>query len=499
MGSPVQQLDSLVHRVESILGQLMVTPAAKLESQQLEFKSWCKDERELSHEIADAAVCLASTDGGLLIVGVDDKLIGPRAMNRCPHPGLSVDWVKAKIRELTRPAVRCRVRKVSDLLPNFAGSLSGDLFVVELPKSTYVSGHRNTKGVSLKRYDKSCKPEYFEGQDDFSASSVEHLDFNALDEGSMAEGAKTRSVGGSLGTRVEHRPIDHLFEAGLIGSSVDQRQGSPEGAVTIAALLIFGKDRVIRSEFPLAETALIDETSIARPTSSSSWLNIVAAVPYFTARITELLKPEDQDIPREVLRELLVNAYVHRCYRTQAPIQIKVRPGEVEIVNPGGLLGGLTTDTLLYSPPTYRNFLLADAARQFGYCERIGSGIDRVYYFSLLAGFDFPVLQAGSNSFSALLRTNRDRAFARFVSDYAGGLNISLNEVIILRGLRGRSLLMAELCKLTQRTPEHIGPDLLSLQKRLIVDREGERYRLSKQASDIIAQYDESGQVKLFR
>jgi predicted HTH transcriptional regulator len=50
----------------------MVMPAASVEPQQLEFKSWCKDDRELSREIADAAVCLASTDGGLLILGVDD-------------------------------------------------------------------------------------------------------------------------------------------------------------------------------------------------------------------------------------------------------------------------------------------------------------------------------------------------------------------------------------------------------------------------------------------
>jgi ATP-dependent DNA helicase RecG len=149
----------------------------------------------------------------------------------------------------------------------------------------------------------------------------------------------------------------------------------------------------------------------------------------------------------------------------------------VEIVNPGGLLGGLTADTLLYSPPTYRNFLLADAARQFGYCERIGSGIDKVYYFSLLAGFDFPILQVESNSFSAVVRTNRDRAFARFINDYGGGLNITLNELIILRGLRGRrSMDEEELSKLTQRTPDHIGPVLSGLEKRSIVDREVERY-----------------------
>ena len=57
-----------------------------------------QDDRDLSHEIADAAVCLASTDGGLLVLGVDDKLTGNRAMSRCSHGAVSVDWVRAKIR-----------------------------------------------------------------------------------------------------------------------------------------------------------------------------------------------------------------------------------------------------------------------------------------------------------------------------------------------------------------------------------------------------------------
>jgi len=387
---------------------------------------------------------------------------------------------------------------VSDLLPVLRGEPQGDLIVVDLPKTTHVSGHRNSKGVNLKRYDKSCKPEYFEDQDDFSRSPVEHLDVTVLDEPSMREGAKNREVETSLGQRLGHRPADHLFEVGLIGAPV-QPAKSPAQSVTVAAVLMFGKEAIIRSEFPSAETVLIEETSVTRPTSSSSWPNIVPGLPYFIARMTQLLKTPDSDIPQDILRELLVNAYVHRCYRTHAPIQIKIRPGEVEIVNPGGLLGGLTSDTLLYSPPTYRNFLLADAARQFGYCERIGSGIDKVYYLSLMAGFDFPILQVGSNSFSALVRTNRDRAFESFIRNYAGGLGIKLNDLIVLRALRGRqSRSIGELCHLAQRTPDHLSPVLSGLEKRLIIERDEERYRLSKQASETIAQYDDSGQMKLF-
>lgn len=322
-GFAVQHIDPRARRVESILDQLRVTSAAELESQQLEFKSWCKDERELSHEIADAAVCLASTDGGLLIVGVDDKAIGQRSCARCPHSAVSVDWVRAKVRELTKPAVRCHVHKVSDLLPGLRTEPQGDLIVVDLPRTTRISGHRNSKGANVKRYDKSCKPEYFEDQDDFSRSGVEHLDLSALDEASMREGAKNREIEASLGHRLGHRPADHLFEAGLIGAPV-QHTGSPAKSVTVAAVLMFGKEGIIKSEFPSAETVLVEETSVTRPTSSSSWGNIVTGLPYFVTRITQLFKTPDQDIPQDILRELLVNAYVHRYYRTHAPIQIKI-------------------------------------------------------------------------------------------------------------------------------------------------------------------------------
>jgi hypothetical protein len=204
----------------------MVTPAAELESQQLEFKSWCKDDRELSHEIADVSICLASTDGGLLIVGVDDKAVGPRAFARCPHRAVSIEWVRAKVRELTKPPVRCHVHKVSDLLPVLRGEPQGDLIVVDLPKTTHVSGHRNSKGVSLKRYDTSCKPEYFEDQDDFSRSPVEHLDVSVLDEPSMREGAKNREVETSLGQRLG---IGRRITCSKLGSSGLQfsRQSHP--------------------------------------------------------------------------------------------------------------------------------------------------------------------------------------------------------------------------------------------------------------------------------
>ena len=97
------------------------------------------------------------------------------------------------------------------------------------------------------------------------------------------------------------------------------------------------------------------------------------------------------------------------------------------------------------------------------------------------------------------MRTNRDRAFESFIKNYAGGLSIKLNELIVLRGLRGKpSRNIDELCRLAQRTPEHISALLSGLDTRHIIEGDERGYRLSRQTLDTIAQYDESGQLKLF-
>ena len=77
--------------VVQILARLKERPAGELETQTLEFKGWCRDEKELAREISEAVVCLANGDGGLVFVGVDDKKLGDAAIVRCPYPFVTTD------------------------------------------------------------------------------------------------------------------------------------------------------------------------------------------------------------------------------------------------------------------------------------------------------------------------------------------------------------------------------------------------------------------------
>jgi len=487
--------------LSKILERLNDCPARDLESQSLEFKGWCKSEKDLSHEIGEAAVCLANTVGGLIIVGVDDKNTGAAAISPCPHPSLTVDLVKKWIWDLTKPPVECNVVRLSDLLPTTQGLPMGDLFIVEVQKTSHASGHRTTRGVSLIRIDKECRPEYFTEKDDYSALCLERSTLGDLSEVSLRAAISHRENRYPDVKRLGYTGLDHLRGSELV-RFVDEGQSTAREAtiLSIAALLFLGREERIKANLPSAETVFVIQDSPVSPLTSSNWYNLEEAIRRYLPLINQELAERRGEISENVIRELLLNAYLHRCYRTPGPVQILLGAHELEIRNPGGLLGTLTPETLLYEPPQYRNFLLVDAARQFGYCEKAGSGIDKVYYQLIVDGLDFPIFESGSNSFKVIIKTRRDAAFAKFMKDFAGGLNLHLTDLMTIRALRSRTTVgLAELAKLAQRSEAYMRDVLTDLERRKIVNKRADgRYALADEILNQLARYDESGQLKLF-
>ena len=80
------------------------------------------------------------------------------------------------------------------------------------------------------------------------------------------------------------------------------------------------------------------------------------------------------------LRELLLNAVVHRDYTSPTDIQIKIYDNSITFFNPGKLYGGLTVEDLKtdsYQSRT-RNKLIAEAFYLTRDIEKYGSGYLRV-------------------------------------------------------------------------------------------------------------------------
>ena len=85
------------------------------------------------------------------------------------------------------------------------------------------------------------------------------------------------------------------------------------------------------------------------------------------------------EIPPEALRELIVNAFVHRSYFDhEAPVFVAVYDTRVEIVSPGGLPRGLAKEEALAGRSRIRNHALAAAFNYMHYVEGWGSGFKRV-------------------------------------------------------------------------------------------------------------------------
>ena len=80
--------------------------------------------------------------------------------------------------------------------------------------------------------------------------------------------------------------------------------------------------------------------------------------------------------PYWALRELIMNALMHRNYESNAPVYIYEFANRIEIVNPGGLFGEATPQNFP-NASDYRNVVLAEAMKIMGYVNRFNYGIKR--------------------------------------------------------------------------------------------------------------------------
>ncbi len=102
---------------------------------------------------------------------------------------------------------------------------------------------------------------------------------------------------------------------------------------------------------------------------------------YLKAVITyeDIHRVETLPIPREALREALLNACINKDYANRAPIQIRVTDSSLEIINVGTLPDNWTVETLLssHSSQPY-NPEIANTFFRAGDIEAWGRGIERI-------------------------------------------------------------------------------------------------------------------------
>ena len=159
-----------------------------------------------------------------------------------------------------------------------------------------------------------------------------------------------------------------------------------DGRPTHAAMLLFGRDdppyALHVGRFKTAST-IIDDRMIRGTlfqVVEESMKFILSHLKVAFEITDKIERREIYEYPLPALRELLLNAVVHRDYTSPVDVQLKIFDNAVTFFNPGRLFGDLTIEKLKsddYQSRT-RNKLVAEAFYLTRDIEKYGSGFIRV-------------------------------------------------------------------------------------------------------------------------
>ena len=122
------------------------------------------------------------------------------------------------------------------------------------------------------------------------------------------------------------------------------------------------------------ETAIRDGVKESVPMAMAKNLRNI----HLGATIVGIYRQDVYEIPPDAIRELIINAMVHRSYLDHGTIQIAVYDNRLEITSPGKLPMGQTMERMKEGYSKIRNEALAHAFAYMNLIEHWGSGIPRI-------------------------------------------------------------------------------------------------------------------------
>lgn len=260
-----------------------------------------------------------------------------------------------------------------------------------------------------------------------------------------------------------------------------------------AALMLFGKKPQLFCPAAVVKCSHYHSTAVTRPIPSQHVLGNTlfeqtdAAADFVLSRIDRTIGGREEasaaeeklEIPKEAIREIIVNAVVHRDYDSNASVQIDVFADRVEIMNPGGLPDELTVDDLVkehlsvpVNPFIARPFYLA------GYINQLGYGTQNVVKWCREAGLPDPKFDPTENHFRVTIWRNW------LTDDRLKGLNLNKRQINAIQFLKSnRHITNTEYQKLNGVSRATAKRDLEGLVRLGLLNLEGAgrsaHYRLS--------------------
>jgi ATP-dependent DNA helicase RecG len=450
------------------------------ESLTVEFKSDAKSLPD--RDLVAAVVALANTEGGDLLLGVEDdgRITGLHSTHQ------NISGLPALIANKTNPPLSVRVEGIE--------TQQGTIARIMVQKSRQLVS--TSEGLLLRRRlmangNPEAVPFYphefiqrqsVMGLTDPSALLMKELkvdDLNPLERQRLREAI--RKYGGD-------QSLLPLADEELDGALGMTMTADGMRHPTLAGLLFLGREEQLRQYVPAHETAfqVLDGTDVR--------VNEFFRKPLLQTfeEVEQLFKPwvlekEVQtglfrvpvpNFDRRAFREAFVNALVHRDYSRLGAVHVRIADDGMTLSSPGGFVEGVTLQNLLVTEPRPRNPLLADIAKRIGLAERTGRGIDRI--FEGLLRYGRPAPDYGrSDGTSVILRMSNAEADFKFLEmilylEDRTGRAMPIDSLIILSRLRfERRLTTVDLSPSTQKSEPETRAALEKLTEAGLVEAHG--------------------------
>ncbi len=378
---------------------------------------------DAQHEPAAIALaaevsCLAnSDDGGVLVVGVDDKAAGTDAF---VGTYLDLEWLRRRVHALTQPNYNV---EIEELL--LAGAR---LYLIDVPPALE---EVRSAGKLRTRLNKECVElsgdrarQFLERRRgyDWSAAPSGRF-FREITPETLASAREKYQAAKGLAPESDLELCRRMGV--LIG---DGSQADPELKVA-GALLLTTYDPGVEQLVVLAADAegLPSRSSVRGPAPllllfDEAWRLITTEAFPEGHAVVGTVRRLVRAVPDPALREALANAIMHRDYRLPTrPITAHALGGDTfKVRSPGGFVSGVNAARLISAPSVARNPALAEALRALGLAEREGVGVDTMYAQMLRAGHRPPeIYEDGGDVLVSLYGGKPDTALVAFFENLA--------------------------------------------------------------------------------
>ena len=391
-------------------------------------------------ELAKDCVAFANALGGRLLIGIEDDEIDPPVTQRVASA--LPDTLRRRIAELT---VNVSVRPLVRVADN-----GGEFIELAIDRSVSVAS--TSDGRYFLRIGDTSKPvigdEVMRLASERSALPWETLTTLGVPRAQADLGKLAALVRGirasdrvkpSVKEKTDDELLDHyllaqgewLTHLGVlcIGRQIDRAR------LGTAPVIQFIKRDA--QEYKVNKLAWDDHTLSPMELVDAVWRDVPDFREFYEVA-DGLFRTQVPAFDERVIRELLINALVHRPYTQRGDIYLNLHPDRLEIVNPGQLPLGVTPGNVLHAS-VRRNEHLARLCHDLKLMEREGSGFDAIYDVLLSQGRPAPVVAEGPDWVRVTLaRTAPDRQVLAFIAKAGEAYPLTQRERITL-GLLARN------------------------------------------------------------